>query len=244
MSRRPLSSTPAGASSGAARAARPEALTPEVVADYLREHPAFFAEQGDVLAGLNLPSAHGNRAISLHERQLEVLRDRNRVLEGQLAELMRIGEENDSIVDRLLVWARKLLLEGDAARLPGVVREELAGPFGLPQIAMRLWEVLPEHGSLPEAEAVDAELVAQIDGMKQPYCGPNAELAAAAWLEGGGRETRSVALIPLRKGAGLPSFGVLVLGSADPERFRTGLSTDFLSRIGDTAGAALARLAP
>ena len=243
MSRRPLSSTPVGASASEGKAAVPPLPAPEAVAEFLRAHPAFFEAHGELLGGLSLPSAHGNRAISLHERQLEVLRERNRVLEGRMAELMRIGEENDSIVDRLLRWARNLLLEADAARLPTVVREELAGPFSMPQIAMRLWNLREPYRQLPEAEAVEPEVVTLTDGMKQPYCGPNAEFVAATWLPGGGLETRSLALIPLRKRFEGGAFGLLVLGSADPDRFSAGLGTDFLSRIGETASAALARLA-
>ena len=53
----------------------------------------------------------------------------------------------------------------------------------------------------------------------------------------------SLALIPLRSehgGSGLaPAFGLLVLGSPDAHRFHSGMGTDFLSRIGDLASAAL-----
>ena len=243
MSRRSLSSTPVGAAFGDGKSAGPEAPAPQAVAAYLRDHPEFFEAHADLLSGLTLPSAHGNRAISLHERQLEVLRDRNRALETRMAELMRIGEENDSIVDRLLSWARRLLLEADAARLPTVVREELAGPFSMPQIAMRLWNLREPYRALPEAAAVPPEVLTLTDGLKQPYCGPNAEFVAATWLDGGGRDTRSLALIPLRKRFEGGAFGLLVLGSADPDRFSAGLGTDFLARIGETASAALARLA-
>ena len=55
----------------------------------------------------------------------------------------------------------------------------------------------------------------------------------------------SLALIPLRSGeAGstAPAFGMLVLASMDPQRFHGGMGTDFLSRIGEVASAALSRL--
>ena len=55
-------------------------------------------------------------------------------------------------------------------------------------------------------------------------------------------DVRSVALIPLRRGAAPAAFGVLALGSADPRRFHEGMGTDFLSRIGETSSAALTRL--
>jgi hypothetical protein len=54
----------------------------------------------------------------------------------------------------------------------------------------------------------------------------------------------SVALIPLRPGKSPQAFGMLVLASPDPQRFQSGMGTDFLERIGELAGAALSRLRP
>ena len=74
-------------------------LTEDDVARWLRDHPEFFAAQADLLAAIKVPHAHGGRAISLHERQLEVLREKNRALEMKLAELIRVAQENDAITD-------------------------------------------------------------------------------------------------------------------------------------------------
>ena len=40
--------------------------------------------------------------------------------------------------------------------------------------------------ALPQAEAVPADAVTLTEGMKLPYCGPNADFLAAAWLPGEG----------------------------------------------------------
>ena len=60
-----------------------------------------------------------------------------------------------------------------------------------------------------------------------------------------------MALIPLRAtsadaadAAALPAFGMLVLASPDPTRYTADMGTEFLTRIGDIAGAALSRLLP
>ena len=210
---------------------------------FLRENPQFFQANPDVLAGITLPAAHGGRAISLHERQLEVLRDRNRALEAKLTELMRIGADNDAIGERLQKWTRQLLLESDASKLPASVVDGLSGVFSVPQVAMRLWSVREAYRGLPQAQPVEVDVITLANGMKQPYCGANADFLAAAWLAGEGVETRSLALIPLRKGYDPKAFGLMVLGSADADRFRTGMGTAFLEKIGETASAALSRLA-
>ena len=54
----------------------------------------------------------------------------------------------------------------------------------------------------------------------------------------------SMALVPLRRVGVSEAFGLLVLASPDPTRYSADMGTEFLSRIGELAGAALARLLP
>jgi uncharacterized protein len=217
-------------------------ISAEQVLQYLLNHPEFFTEHGEVLARMNVPAAHGGRAISLHERQLEVLREKNRTMELRLAELMRIGQDNDVIGERLHHLIRDLLVAGDPGQRPGVIIRAMSETFAVPQVAMRLWGLQPAWQNLEQAEAVPTQAMTLADGMTEPYCGPNADLVPATWLPGGGADTRSLALLPLRRGAQPQAFGLLVLGSADADRFRTGMGTAFLQRIAETASAALSGL--
>ena len=93
-----------------------------------------------------------------------------------------------------------------------------------------------------QAAPVEVDAITLANSIKQPYCGPNADFMAAAWLPEGGSTTRSIALLPLRKGLEPNAFGLLVLGSPDPGRFQAGMGTAFLERIAETASAALSRL--
>ncbi|HRO61701.1 MAG TPA: DUF484 family protein, partial [Burkholderiaceae bacterium] len=205
------------------------------VARYLRDNPDFFAEHVDLLASISLPHPHGGRAISLQERQLEVLRERHRALELKLAELLRLGEENDAIGAKVQKWTRELLLAAEPAQLPAIVSGGLAENFSVPQVAMRLWELREDFGSAEFAQPVGSDVLTLASSMVQPYCGPNSDFQAATWLPDGGRDTRSIALLPLRKGRDPKAFGLLVLGSADPERFTSTMGTAWLERIAETA---------
>ena len=80
--------------------------------------------------------------------------------------------------------------------------------------------------------------------LTQPYCGVNSGFEAVNWLKDSATAL-SLALIPLRDGAvntTVPAFGMLVLASPDPQRFQSGMGTDFLERIAELASAALSRL--
>ncbi len=93
------------------------------VVRYLQDHPEFFADHAELLTALPLASQHGDKAISLAERQLQILRDKLRQLEGKLAELVRFGEENDAIsakVHQLGLALMAVVRRGRRARaLPG-----------------------------------------------------------------------------------------------------------------------------
>ncbi len=212
------------------------------VAQYLRQHPEFFESHADLLASITVPHPHGGRAISLQERQLEVLRERHRALEMRLAELMRIGQENDAITDKLQRWTRQLLLVADAEKLPQALIDGMMTGFNVPHLALRLWGVRDAYRSLPCAAPVEVDAITLANSIKQPYCGPNADFQAATWLPEGGAATRSIALLPLRKGLDPNAFGLLVLGSPDSGRFQAGMGTAYLERIAETASAALSRL--
>jgi uncharacterized protein YigA (DUF484 family) len=212
------------------------------VAGYLREHPDFLAEHPDVFAAIAIPTAYGGQATSLHERQMEVLREKNRLLELRLADMLRIAQDNDTIGGRLGCLTRLLLLSQTPGELPNIVCDAMSTIFSVPQVALRLWRLREPFRSLPQAEAVPADAVTLAEGMKLPYCGPNVDCLAAAWLPGAGADTRSLALLPLRRGAESVVFGLLVLGSADVERFRVAMGTAYLERIAEAVSAALSRL--
>ncbi len=84
------------------------AMFPEEIADYLKNNPSFFEQYADLMAQIFVPHPHGGRAVSLAERQMLTLREKNRTTEDKLAELIAFGEENDAIsekVHRLAVGA-------------------------------------------------------------------------------------------------------------------------------------------
>lgn len=220
------------------------ALAEEDLAAYLQENPGFFQRYGHVLSEVRLPDAAGGRAISLQQRQLEVLRERYRQLEGRLASLVRVGQENDEIADRLARFTRELLLIRNPVEMPARIEAALANQFLVPQVCLRLWRVSPEHQHQPFAAPVNPAVRRYFDEMTVPYCGIKNEITPVDWLPDQGGEVRSVALLALRSGIAPQAAGLVIFASPDPDRFQTGMGTAFLERIGEIASAALGRLMP
>ncbi len=222
------------------------------VANYLQAHPAFFEEHAELLAAIQLTSPHSHRAVSLQERQMEILRDKNKHLELKLSDLVRHGNENDRTQQRIHAWTSHLLGEADSHALPYAVQDGLREIFEVPAVALRVWQVSEEFAHLEVAQGVSEEVRLFAAGLRAPYCGPNAGFEAAGWLElrgTGDNAIQSVSIItlrvPVRDGAeasAAPAFGLLVLGSPDARRFHDGMGTTYLAQIGELAAAALNRL--
>ena len=218
-------------------------LDSAAVAQYLADHPQFFVEHAGLLGEVKLSSPLTGRAVSLQERQMEVMRDKYKALELRLADLMRRGEENMAIANRFHGWTRALLRAGAAADAPAAmadaVAQGLVEHFSVPQASLRLWNLAPAHADAPFVRGVSDDVRLFTSSLRAPYCGPNKDFEAVRWLDDGAA-VRSTALLPLR--AGGSAFGLLVLGSPDPERFNAAMATDFLVHIGETASTALASL--
>jgi uncharacterized protein YigA (DUF484 family) len=217
-------------------------LQAQDIAQYLVDHPDFFDQHPELLAGMQLPHPHNGQAISLVERQSLMLRERIKSLEMRIAEMVRHGQENDAIADKLVNWTRALLLEGDPAQLPGTLLDELKRVFDVPYAGLRLWNATPAVAGQECALPVESDTISLANSMRVPFCGPNVGFEAASWLEGSGVSVQSLAMVPLRVGADPQTFGLLVLGSADKDRFDVTMGTAFLERIAELASAALARL--
>ncbi len=220
---------------------------PTAVVNFLRDNPGFLNSHPELLGQLNiqhLGDRAGGKTVSLIERQIDVLREKNRALEFKLAGLVRNAQENEAISGKIQTFTRHLLLARENREVPAIVEESLRTLFSVPQTALRLWEVDEAYSQLDCALPIEVEVISLANSMNHPFCGPNSDFLAASWLPDHGKSARSIAMIPLRIGASPDAFGLLVLGSADPSRFSPDMGTAFLERIGELSSAALARLLP
>jgi uncharacterized protein YigA (DUF484 family) len=217
-----------------------QGITEADIANYLANTPGFFERHAELLASVQLTSPHGLRAVSLQERQMEMLRERIKGLELKIVEMIRHGQENLTIADRLHRFTRSILLTSDAAELPSRMIESLRHEFMIPQAAIRLWgQDQGQHAGQPWAQPASEDVRSFSASLTLPYCGVNAGFEAARWFDEPATVT-SLAMIPLRQGDSC--IGLLVLGSPDPTRYAADMGTEFLQRVGEVASAALSRL--
>jgi uncharacterized protein YigA (DUF484 family) len=216
-------------------------ITEDDIADFLLNTPDFFGRHAELLSAVLLTSPHGNRAVSLQERQAEMLREKIKALEHRTMDMIRHGNENMIIADRLQRWARSLFLVAEPRDLPRSMVEGLQREFMVPQVAIKVWGVADAYAAEPFAQGVSDDVKSLASSLMAPYCGVNAGFEAVGWVVDPAAAA-SVALIGLRVDAAPQAFGLMVLASPDAQRFHAGMGTDFLERMAELGSAALSRL--
>lgn len=222
-----------------------EALSEQAVHDYLTAHPDFFEHNAKLLSTLHLPHASGG-AISLVERQVSMLRQKDLKLERQLKELIEVARANDVLSAKIHELTLRLLAASDLQSTIAAIEEAMRSGFDADQA------VLVVFGE-PEAFADMSagrffHVVARKDATLKPFstflngngarCGRIRDSQREFLFHDDAEEIGSAALVPLGKGA---EIGFLAVGSVDSEHFHPGMSIDFLTRLGDLIAGALKR---
>lgn len=203
------------------------------LARFLRANPSFFDQNPELLESIQVPHPYGGRAIPLSERQTVALREKVRALEARLSELIRFGEENDAISEKVHRLAVALV---GARDFPALVRSlyfHLREDFAVPHVALRVWgKSVPVD--FEEAKPVDEAQRRYADTLGGPLCGAAAGNPFTPCFAEAADHVRSIALVPLGETA---VFGMLVLGSEDAKRFYAEMGTLYLRRIGELCAA-------
>jgi uncharacterized protein YigA (DUF484 family) len=227
------------------------------LADYLDKHPEFFERHPTALAKLKLPHVRGS-AVSLVERQVEVLRERHAGVEAKLAEFVHVARANDQLADKIHRLARRLLaattLAATLVQVEASMREDFDAfnsrllLIGSVDAAKR--EGVPER-FLRTAAADDPALKTfeTLFENGKPRCGQVRDTQRDFLFGGDAAGIGSVAMVPLLAAAatGGPAsgtatpFGLLAVGSNDPNRFHPGMSTEFLARMGELIADSIKR---
>ncbi len=216
----------------------PEEISALEVASYLRNHPYFFEQHAALLTEITLPSPHGSGVISLSERQQLAQRDKIRVLQSLMDQMISNAEENEATGLKVHQFCLKLLEQRSFSALKLLIGEALRIDFNVTQTLIRIW-VKPSNNAIandPVFTHVSDEFNDWVSALKQPHCGGKPEIATGLLDD----NLHSFAFVPLYKNVSdQHAFGVLVLGAEDAQRFKADMGTLYLERIGELIAAAL-----
>jgi len=218
----------------------------DLVASYLGAHPEFFERHSTVLARLRLPhQERGNAAVSLVERQVLVLREKNTALETKLLELIENGRANDAIVERMHRLSRRMLRARSATDTIAALDTSLREDFGASRWVVLLTD--PRFAALAHnadgnvryaaRDSSELRIFESFLESARPRSGQIRDVQRDYLFGASAGSVGSSVLVPL--GERTP-VGLLAIASSDTERYLPTMSTDFLVRIGETVTEALA----
>jgi len=215
-------------------------LDEQSVAEYLQQNLDFFSRHADLLSKLDINHDSGN-AVSLIERQVIVLRDKNQRLESKLYELVSLARENEQLSRNILQLVVNLLWSDDLESLLSSVVDAMRHEFQVDYASVHL---VTDDKSLCEQmpqwylhrDDVRFESIRPALDNSRPLCGRLSRQQIACLFTEQHDDIQSAALIPLRSGAVL---GFIGLGGQSPQRFNPAMATNFLSQIGELVSAAI-----
>jgi len=211
------------------------------VVDFLQKHPRFFENNLDILSELRLPHPSGT-AISLIERQVDVLRDNNFKLEQKLNNLIQIARDNDRLNGRIHKMALALMETNALDDVFYAVQVILRSEFNADTTTLRCFSAPKEATTLDDNSFLerDSELEKRFEKFfdkNKPICGP-LDSTQAQFLFGDNAESIiSAALVPITGQRNV--LGMLAIGSFDINRFHPAMGTVFLTYIGEMIGRTL-----
>jgi uncharacterized protein YigA (DUF484 family) len=218
-------------------------LTDDDIAGWLRSNPEFFQRNSELLASLRVPHDAGSGAVSLIERQVDLLREKNHSADTRFTELVNIARANEQLGERIHRFTRRLMRAATRRAILVEIEQGLREDFDVNQSVLLLFGAGNDQAGLRFVRRLpgdDAALAGfgTLFATGKPRCGQVRDTQREFLFGADAPGVGSVALIPL--GDGTP-FGMLALASNDSQRFHPGMSTDFLARLGELTSDALAR---
>lgn len=214
-------------------------LNDELIREYLKDNGDFLQRNPDLLDHLHVSHASGS-AVSLVEKQVSVLRERNVDLRHRLTALTANARDNDKLYEQTRGLLLKLLEATSTDTLYRTFMDSMANDFKIEHASMILFGDADMAGDsrVDSQDRADAEIGALFKGNKA-VCGTLRKEELNYLFPDAAGEIGSAALMPLTNGKRL---GMIAVGSSDGNRYNSAMGTLFLSHIAEVIVRLLARL--
>ena len=200
-------------------------VTAEVVSDYLGDNPDFFNQHPEVLSELKITHV-GDGAVSLVERQVATLRERNAELRRRLDALMSVAEQNEALLEATQEVIASIAERGSYEDLATLFCDLVRKRFGVELVAF--------HWCDAEISSDAISVASHLMGNKNASSGPlRAHELNALFGEDRGEGSAALARLSTRSG----DAAVIAVGSTDAVRYGISDGTLFLEYLGNVIGS-------
>lgn len=211
--------------------------------EYLQLNPDYFERHVDLLGQLSLPHASG-QAVSLIERQVDVLRKKNEQLNQQLSKLVDNARFNEQLIEKINSLILVLLDAQSLEKVLQIVETRLSDDFEADAVEIRLFNTgHPAMVANPELVKWNEPALGAFEKIiagRKPICGSLRPGQLESLFSDEAGTIHSAALIPLiENDHSTTCYGMIAIGSHDPQRFRSDMGTLFLKHLGDVMARVL-----
>ena len=215
-------------------------LDEQQVAEYLLLHPEFFNKNASLLNELHIPHAAGS-AVSLIERQVQVLRDKNKYFEDKLHEMVDAVHDNQRLNMSLQRLAINLFMVDGVDDIIATVTEELRHKLQIDFVSFSLFtedenRLTQQSGRYISRSRFGSQVLAKVIDSKAIQCGRLQGEPLEILFADDAPEVGSAAVLPLNMA---DTFGLLAVGSVDERHYHPGMGTDYLQQLSDLVSAAM-----
>jgi uncharacterized protein YigA (DUF484 family) len=216
------------------------ALDETQVLAYLKAHGDFLSRFPDLLETIELKHSAGS-AVSLIERQVDILRAKNQRLEDRLERLLEAARDNEKRSDHVHKLARTLIRAPSLAGVVAGLRQCMREDFDVDEVFVGLSPAFYKRHDIEGLVVVEPEgrigkAFENFFRTRLTECGPIPEAKSRLLFAKAEVLPQSAAIVPLEKEKNL---GVLALGSKDPQRFQPRQGKLFLELTAELLAAAV-----
>ncbi|MFW2438789.1 MAG: DUF484 family protein [Arenicellales bacterium] len=207
---------------------------------YLGKHPDLLIKHPDLLARLQIPHNTGPGTASLIERQVEVLRNKNRQQEERLLVLINNAQQNEEITEKLHRYSLQLTRASGVNELLQNTVIELKQLFDLAAVSIH---IKPEYqtDSLQTSTLTEKAWAALFDTLGKDPCSCHNALDDELLISLFGDDASAVNSCALLALDTPHRVGLIALGASERERFSPQMGTLILTRLGEQFSSALKR---
>lgn len=212
-------------------------ITEEQVCEFLSGETDFFDRHPELLESLELPHKSG-KAVSLIERQISVLRERNLEMRSRLNNLLETARANDTLFEKTKRLVLAVLEADSLTKAIDTLYSSLKNDFQIEYYQLILFSTETSSASPARLVSLDqgSQAIGSLLRSNRATCGVLRDEELAFLFEEQASAIKSVAVVPLSNGN---TFGVLAIGSSDPLYYKSSMGTLFLSYIAEVLNRTL-----
>lgn len=196
----------------------------ELVAHWLLSTPGFFDRHPQLLLSIDLGSSLDGRVLSLQEKQMNVLRNKNRDLNQRTTEMLRFGMENDLTQNLMVQWLEDLCGKKTKEDVIENITNGLNSMFKVGSVVF----IPPSEIEAAILENLNKEII--VGSLPAEINFPSLQITD---------EVGSFALVPLHIHE--KKLGAILFISKDISKYTLDTGLVYLEQLGRLAAAALSR---